>query len=142
MIEISIIPEEDMEKKSEKKYKTSPTAESVFNIETGKNYKVDPRKVTAYDLPIVALPSKMEKKQAYRDAIIIDIGRKLKKVKENIKNCNTSVMTDLCKISNILDIQSQYIYTDPSFDLLNRDIKKTQQEFIDNCKLSTKTIKK
>lgn len=139
MAEFSIIPEKEIKKKPPKKYKISPAAETVYNIETGKNIKVVPINATAYDLPIFAFPTKMVKSPLYRDAIIIDIRRKLKKVKENIKNCNFNTLNDLCKISNIVDIHSKYIYADPSFDLLNRDIMNTQQEFIDNCKITKST---
>lgn len=139
MTEFSIIPEKEIKKKHPKKYKTLPTAETVFNIETGKNHKVVPMSATAYDLPMFAFPTKMAKSPVYRDAIIIDIRRKLKKVKENIKNCNFNTLNDLCKISSLVDIHSKYIYADPSFDLLNRDIMNTQQEFIDNCKITKST---
>lgn len=98
MEEFSIIPEKDVKKRPPKKYKISPAAETVYNIETGKNHKVVPINATAYDLPIYAYPTKMVKSSQYRDAIIIDIRRKLKKVKENIKNCNFNSLNDLCKI--------------------------------------------
>lgn len=62
------------------------------------------------------IKSKMIKNPRYRDTVIIDMRKKLKKVKENIKNCNVNTLNDLCKISNIVDIHSKYMYTDPSFD--------------------------
>ncbi len=144
MVKFSTIPEKQVKKKPPKKYNLNlpSTAGPVFNIETGKTRKIIPISAKAYDIPIFAYPSTMAKSSAYRSAIIIDIHRKLKKVKENIKNCDINALNDLCKVSNIVDIHLKYIYADPSFDILNRDIMKIKQEFIDGCKLSTKITKK
>lgn len=135
--EFPIISEKEIKKKTEKKI--SPAAEAVFNIEMGVNRKVVPISATAYDLPIYAIPAKIAKSPAYHDAIIIDIRRKLKKARENIKNCNLNTMNDICKISNLVDIHIKYMYIDPSFEILKKDIMKTQQEFIDNCKITSST---
>lgn len=62
MTEFSIIPEEDVKKKPPKSsYPSAYAVESVFNIETGKTRKAVPANVMAYDLPILAIPSRMAK---------------------------------------------------------------------------------
>lgn len=116
---------------------------SAFNIDKGKMYSIYPKEAKANDLPLFAYTTKMVKSKSFRDAIITDIRKELKKVKENIKNCNHETMVDLCKVSNLVRFQAPYLYNDNSFDLLDRDVIRAKEGFIEGCKLSGKlNIKK
>ncbi len=114
----------------------------VFNIETFGYRDIAPNEAKARDLPIFARPTKMLKNSSYRGAVIIDRHKRLRKVKENIKNCNYETLTDLCDLSGLIHIHSQHLYNDSSFGLLEKDVIHDQKEFIENCKLPTKTAKK
>ena len=119
----------------QRKSKLHPSYGYVFNIETGKAYVKIPREATASDLPLYARSSDIVKNNSYRDAVIIDLRKKLNKVKENIKNCDHDTLIDLCEISSLIDIHANHLYDEHSFDLLDRDVMRTREVFIENCKL-------
>lgn len=139
MTEIRLFEESDLVvTKRPRKSKTHTTKGSAFNIDTGKMYSIYPKEAKANDLPLFAYTTKMVKSKSYRDAIITDIRKELKEVKENIKNCNHETMVDLCKISNLVRFQAPYLYNDKSFDLLDRDVIHAKEDFIESCKLLRK----
>jgi hypothetical protein len=144
MIEITLLEESDLVvNKRPRKSKTQTTKGSVFNIDTGKMYSLYPKEAKANDLPLFAYTTKMVKSKSYRDTIITDIRKELKKVKENIKNCNNETLVDLCKVSNLVRFQAPYLYNDHSFDLLDRDVIHAKEDFVESCKLSRESnIKK
>lgn len=143
---MKIIQAKDMIEKPQvpipKKSKTHLPSGYVFNIETGETYSIVPQEAKANELPIYARSSNIVKNNSYRDAVIIDMRRKLKKVKENIGNCDYNTLTNLCEVSSLVNIHSKYLYFDPSFDLLDRDVMRAREEFIEKCKLSKKIINK
>ena len=134
--------EQDIIKKPPKKTDIKVDKEYVFNIETFTYRDIAPNEAKARDLPIFARPTKMIKNSSYRGAVIIDMHKRLRKVKENIKNCKYETLTDLCDISGLVHIHSQHLYNDSAFDLLEKDVIRARKEFIENCKLPTKTAKK
>ena len=144
MTEITLIKESDLVVNTRsRKSKTQSTKGSAFNIDTGKMYSIYPKEAKANDLPLFAYTAKMVKSKSYRDAIITDIRKELKKVKENIKSCDHATMVELCKVSNLVRFQAPYLYNDHSFDLLDRDVIHTKEDFIESCKLSRESnIKK
>lgn len=140
---ITIEESEVIEDIHPRNYRTPSDKGAAFNIDTGKTRSIYPKDAKANDLPLFAFTTKMVKSKQYRNAIIADIRKELKKVKENIKNCNHETMVDLCKVSNLVRIHSPYLYNDNSFDLLDRDAIHTKEDFLENCKLSRESnIKK
>lgn len=139
---IDIIEEQDTMKKPQKNTDIKIDKGYVFNVETFGYRDIAPNEAKARDLPIFARPTKMIKNSSYRAAVIIDMHKRLRKIKENVKNCKYETLTDLCDISGLLRIHSQYLYNDSSFDILEKDIIRARKEFIENCKLSAKTTKR
>ena len=140
---ITIKESEVIEDIHPRNYRTPSDKGAAFNIDTGKVRSIYPKDAKANDIPLFAFTTKMVKSKQYRNAIIADIREELKKVKENIKNCNHDAMIDLCKVSNLVRFQAPYLYNDHSFDLLDRDVIHTKEDFIESCKLSSKSnIKK
>jgi serine/threonine-protein kinase RIO1 len=142
MTEITIINESDLVVTTRGKSKTQSMKGSAFNIDTGKMYSIYPKEAKANDLPLFAYTTKMVKSKSFRNAIITDIRKELKKVKENIKNCNHETMVDLCKVSNLVRFQAPYLHNDNSFDLLDRDVIRAKEYFIEGCKLSRESNRK
>ncbi len=114
----------------------------VYNIETGKNNYILQKDATANDLPLFAHPSGIRKNNRYRDAVILDIGKKLRDVKDTIGNCDYDTLTNLCNVSKFVDIHRPFLYDDPYFDILDRDVMRSRENFIDGCKLLNKTKEK
>ncbi len=141
-VKISTMKEQDTISKPAKNTDIKIDKGYVFNIETFGYRDIAPNEAKARDLPIFARPTKMIKNSSYRGAVIIDMHKRLRKIKENIKNCKYETLTDLCDISGLLHIHSQHLYNDSSFDILEKDVISVRKEFIENCKLPVKTTKK
>lgn len=140
--EIRTIEEREKLKKPPKNTNIEIDKEYFFNIETFEYRNIAPNEAKARDLPIFARPTKMINNGSYRGAVIIDMQKRWRKVKENIKNCKYETLTDLCDLSGLINIHSQHLYNDSSFYLLEKDFIHAQKEFIENCKLPNKILKK
>jgi len=139
---VHIIEEQDTIKEPPKNTDIKIDKGYVFNVETFGYRDIAPNEAKARELPIFARPTKMIKSSSYRAAVIIDMHKRLRKIKENVKNCQYETLTDLCDISGLLRIHSQYLYNDSSFEILEKDVIRARKEFIENCKLSVKTTKR
>lgn len=140
---IDLIEGQDTIKKTSKNTDIKIDKGYVFNVETFGYRDIVPSEAKARDLPIFARPTtKLIKNSSYRAAVIIDMHKRLRKIKENVKNCKYDTLTELCDISGLLHIHSQYLYDDSSFGTLEKDVIRTRKEFIENCKLPVKITKK
>lgn len=132
---------EDRQKKIEQLRK-SKNHGLVYNIETGKNSYILQKDATSNDLPLFAHPSSIRKNSTYRNAVILDMRKKLRDVKETIGNCDYNTLTNLGNLSKFVDIHRPFLYDDRYFDLLDRDVMHTREDFIEGCKLSSKSKSK
>lgn len=111
----------------------------VYNIETGKNNYILQKDATANDLPLFAHQSNIKNNNRYRDAVILDIGKKLRDVKDTIGNCDYNTLSNLCNVSKFVDMHRPFLYDDPYFDKIDRDVMHVKEDFIDGCRLSNKS---
>lgn len=111
----------------------------IYNIETGKNSYILQKDATSNDLPLFARTSNIVKNSIYRNAVILDIRKKLKDVKETIGNCDYKTLTNLGNVSKFVDIHRPFLYDDRYFDLLDRDVMHAREDFIEGCRTSSKS---
>lgn len=133
MPKIPIIPKREVVEGSlSKKVAKYP----VFNLATGNPQNIYPSNATAYDIPFETIPSKILQSPVFRDTVILDIRKRLRKAKEQIENCNTDTLNAICEVTELTNIQSNYLRTQQptDFGLLIKDINKLQKDFIYNCR--------